>query len=232
MEPNDPCHRRRNGFTRLDLLILIALAVIAAVLLPLLARPKPHPPGQRCRNNFRQVGLAYRLWATDNNNKFPAHVSTADGGAKEWIEAGAVYMNFLVMSNELSTPKLLLCPQETDPKRVVATAFVSFVPTNAPWSTVPYTGNSNVSYFVGLDANETTPGDIVSGDDNFTVAGSRPQPGILLLRTNNAVVWSKDRHVNQGNVGLADGSVMGVSTPKLREVLAKTGMATNRLVLP
>lgn len=47
----------------------------------------------KCVNNLKQIGLAARIWANDNNDVLPP--------------------NWLVMSNELSTPKLLICPGDT-----------------------------------------------------------------------------------------------------------------------
>jgi prepilin-type processing-associated H-X9-DG protein len=46
------------------------------------------------------------------------------------------------------------------------------------------------------------------------------------------VAWNDTRHLKQGNVGLADGSVQGFSSNKLREALANTGVETNRLAMP
>ena len=147
----------------------------------------------------------------------------------ERTEGGDVYLNYLVMSNELNTPKLMCCP--ADNRRVRATTFAQALPPNSSASATPFASN-NVSYFIGLDADETIPNAIVSGDDNFLVSGVKPKPGLLLLWTNSPVAWTKDRHVNQGNIGLADGSVMGVSSPKLRDALVNTGTATNRLAMP
>jgi len=84
----------------------------------------------------------------------------------------------------------------------------------------------------GADADEAPPHSIVSGDDNITVAGAKPNSGVLMLWTNGPVAWTKERHVNQGNLGLADGSVVGSSTAMLKKLLVNTGMETNRWGLP
>ena len=145
-------------------------------------------------------------------------VSVTDGGTMELVESGAVYPHYQVMSNELNTPKLLLCPADT-----IRTAAASFT-TNL--------STGNVSYFVGVDAVDTAPQIFISGDDNFTVNGKKPKPGLLLLWTNSPVTWTKNRHEGQGNIGMADGSVQGFSSAKLQQALIATGMATNRLALP
>ncbi|MFO1513269.1 MAG: hypothetical protein U1F83_10215 [Verrucomicrobiota bacterium] len=176
--------------------------------------------------------MAYRQWALDNNDKYPAAVSTANGGAKEWVETGAVYTSFLVMSNELNTPKILICPQEANPMRAIANTFSPAALANTGWQAIPFTNNNNLSYFVGLDADEAQPQQILSGDDNFLVDGVKPSAGVLLLRTNSVLAWTKERHVTYGNIGLADGSVQGFTTPLLNKALVNTGAPTNRLAMP
>jgi len=224
--------KKCGAFTRMHCIMAVAaLAAIAFVLLPMIAKRHARSSKVSCTNNLKQVGRAYRMWAIDNGDKYPAMVSTAEGGAKEWIEAGSLYTSFLVLSNELSTPKVLICPQEANPKRVVANTFAQ-VPPNSSWQAIPFTNNNNVSYFVGLDADEAEPQRILSGDDNFLVDGVRPRSGLLLLRTNSSVTWTKERHINYGNIGLADGSVQRFTSPFMSRALLNTGVATNRLVMP
>ena len=125
------------------------------------------------------------------------------------------------MSNELATPKVLICPQDT--KRLTAANFaVGF-------------NDANISYFVGLDAEDKYPQMIISGDDNLTVNGVRVRPGILNLSTNASVGWTKERigkFHGPGNVGLVDGSVWTTTTLPFQSALVNTGIATNRLVIP
>ena len=218
-------------FTRLDLLILAVLAGIGAVLLPLMARPKHHPPGLRCLNNLRQVGFAYQQWANDNASRFPAQVPIAEGGAMEWVQNGFAYASYLVMSNELNTPKLLICPEDPNPTRVVASRFTR-IETDAPGTEILFTNNSNVSFFVGMDANVARPTRLLSGDAGLLVNDSPPGAGILLLRTNSPVAWQKEMHSQKANIGFSDGSVQSLERRKFQEALIKTNMATNRLAMP
>ncbi len=225
----------RGGFSFLDLMLVVASLVgVGAILLPMLARSHRHPPGMHCTNNLKQVGLAFRIWAGDNNDKMPMQVSVMNGGALELTGEVSAYATFLVMSNELNTPKILFCPEDQTPNRQMATYFGS------PTSPAPdlnngailLTATNNLSYFVGLDATDVQPSTILSGDDHFNVRGAKPSPGLFLLQTNAPVEWRDERHRKQGNIGLADGSVMGVSTYSFRQLLIQTGQATNRLAMP
>jgi len=159
------------------------------------------------------------------------HVSVTNGGTMELIGSGSVYMHFLVMSNELNTPKLLFCPAESNPKRQPATTFTATIPPRFG-NLVPFTNDNNVSYFVGVDATDTSPQMFLAGDDNWAIRGVKVKRGILSLWTNTPVAWTKDRHVNQGNICLADGSVQGLSSQALMRASQSSGVATNRLAFP
>jgi prepilin-type processing-associated H-X9-DG protein len=72
----------------------------------------------------------------------------------------------------------------------------------------------------------------LTGDDNLTIRGVRAKRGTLSLSTNTPIAWTKDRHVNQGNVCLADGSVQGLNNQALTLAFQSTGVVTNRIAFP
>src|ERR1041385_3417250 len=191
------------AFTVIELLVVIAIiGVLALILLPLLAKQRNLSRRICCNCNLKQVGLSFKQWALDNTNFYPMTLSTNFGGTKEWIPTGNAFPHFDVMSNELNTPLILACPNDFE-----RTSARSFGPTLS---------NSNVSYFVGVDADDTNPQMFLAGDRNLTNRlGLRS--GLVAWGTNEIVGWTHQMHQLQGNVALADGSVQGFSTARLRE---------------
>ena len=212
-------HQRNRALTRTDVVVVIAiLAVLFVLLLPALVPVHNGRQRIRCVNNLRQIGITYQLWARDNNDKFPMQVSVTNGGTMELANGRDAWINFLVTSNILSNPKLLICPQDT--KSILATNFG------------PGFNNSNVSYFIGLDADQTNLRMLLSGDDNFAIGSVPVKSGLLELWTNTPIAWTKARHKFVGNILLADGSAQQLTTDDLQKALRQTGVATNRLAIP
>jgi competence protein ComGC len=207
------------ALTKIEVVVIVAgLAILAALFLPALAAAKRKASHISCVSCLKQIGLSFRLWEGDNHDKYPMAVSVTNGGAMELVATGNVAACFRVMSNEVNTPRILLCPE--DACRVWATNFSTL-------------NNSNISYFVGLDVtNDTNPQMFLSGDDNFAIGGVPIKPGVLQLLTNTPVNWTKVRHKLYGNIGFADSSVQQLTTDGLQQALQQTGVATNRLAIP
>jgi prepilin-type processing-associated H-X9-DG protein len=211
-------HHEVKGWNLIQLIVVIAVMVVLAVfILPTLSKARERAQRIRCTSHLKGINLSFLQWALDHTNAYPMTVSTNDGGTREHAATGEVWRHFQVMSNELSTPLVLVCPSDRDRSPV--------------WKFRLLLSNTNVSYFVGLDADEAKPQMLLAGDRNL-VGGTRLPNGILLLTSNDTVSWSGTMHKHQGNVALADGSVQGFSSARLRETLLHTGVATNRLAFP
>jgi prepilin-type processing-associated H-X9-DG protein len=221
---------RSDAFTITELILaLVCLLIIATIILPLGRSRKPRTIN--CANNLKQIALSYLTWGLDHNDKYPMEVSVTNGGAMELVNTGTVFAVFTVMSNELSTPKILLCPQEKDSKRVMATTFQSTRPQQHR-TFVPFTGDHNVSYLVGVDANQTNAQMILSGDRNLAVTGAPVTHGLLKVAPNAALTWFKSPHGNVGNIVFADGSVRQLSSAAMVNLFKSPSVAANRLAIP
>jgi len=199
--------------------VVAVLMIAAALLLPGLLNSKRNASRINCVNNLKQTGLACRIWEGDNGDKYPMGISVTNGGAMELAATGNVVASFLVMSNELGTPRILVCPEDTN--RIAAFSFAGL------------SANSNISYFVGVEVtSDMNPRMFLSGDGNFAIGGTPVNSGLLPLWTNAPVAWTAARHVDRGNISRADGSVLQTDDKFLVEMLCETGLATNRLAIP
>jgi prepilin-type N-terminal cleavage/methylation domain-containing protein len=206
----------QRGFTVIEMLVVVAIiAFLACFLIPSLARAKARANRIRCTSHLKQVGMGFRLWANDHEEQYP-FTSTNAAGSFRWVNSPEVFRHYQVMSNELVTPRILVCPR--DSQRKPTENFSSF-------------SNDNLSYFVGFDAREDAPQTILSGDWNLT-GGTLSNGFLRVITPNTAVEWTKEIHQSAGNIGLGDGSVQQVTTAQLRQQLALQTNAFIRLAVP
>ena len=117
---------RRQAFTLLELLVVIAvIGVLAALLLPALAQARHQAQRTTCLNNLRQLHLLLHDYALDRDGGVPLGYR---GGRKQWntmIYAAEgnrlLLLGHLYRERILEEPRLLYCPAERDPGRAFNT---------------------------------------------------------------------------------------------------------------
>ena len=179
---------------------VVPVAVGAGMLLPALAESKAKAQRIACVNNLKQIGIAARIYGTDNQDRFPWQVPQAEGGtaeiAKPKTNTDAVldsngrpifdpnaWLHFQALSNERSNPKVLRCPRDTRPNLVQANSFLSKKPRGTGGKRViPFSQNA-ISYWLRTDpeVDEARPNEIVAvcphheGSFNVLLADSSVQ---------------------------------------------------------
>ena len=190
-------YRLRHAFTLLELLIVIAIImVLAALLLPAVQRGLLKGRQTQCLNNLRQIGIGFQSWAQEHGDRYPMQLTYRNGGSLEanrlnlrgFPEISFAARHFQVLSNELSSSKILVCP--ADKNRTVARSFAQL-------------GSTNFSYWVNSKATFGNSSQMLSGDWNVTSinVGTNKEQSIIRVQFDGML------HQNRGNILFADGHV-------------------------
>ena len=198
------------------LIVIVTLALLAALYLAMLARPKSRSSRASCVMNLKEMGLAFRMWSNDHNDLFPWQVSTNQGGSKEFSGGREVFRHFEAASNELNSPSVLKCPD--DPNRSRADYFTNF-------------SNQNISYFIALNSIVDDPAKVLTGDRNLKLNGVVVKTPLVAWTTNQVLGWTKEIK-DAGSLVFSDWSARIATTELLTRSLRKSGIPTNYFAVP
>jgi prepilin-type N-terminal cleavage/methylation domain-containing protein len=204
--------RRSLGFSLVELLVVMAIiSLLASMMLPSMSRAKEAARRIVCVNNLHNNSPGLRMWADDNNSRYPWQVSSEAGGSKGNCGAWA---HLAAVADQIFTPKVLVCPSDD---REASANFTTNRPAGFRWNR-----NYSVSYFIGLDATEMRPQMHLLGDRNIVGLESQRCPPTDVgpvatwLEPTNSPAWTIELHRWRGNMALADGSVTMLGQAGLR----------------
>jgi len=166
------------GLTRSEVIVIIGVTLLVVFVgffgltIPALRRGKAKAQRVRCVFQLHEIGVGFHSWSDDHNNELPWGASSRDGGGTlEFVSKAAEYRHFLIASNELKTPKILVCPSDASRIR------------SQTWDT--FASDANLSYFIGLDANYALPSTLLTGDRNIE-GGNRSSGNTILIAAKQA----------------------------------------------
>ena len=198
------------AFSLIELIvIMVVLVLLMFVVLPNFIQARQKARRITCVSHLKQIGLSFRIWGGDNSERYPMALSmtNAYGGTLEF--SNDVWRTFQVLSNELAIPLLAACPSDV---RQPATDFLSLA-------------NTNISYFIGLDADVSSPQLLLAGDRCLRTRRTTFNK-VLTIQTNDTASWFGKTHQGGGNIALSDGSVQQFGDASLQKAVT-TALRSN-----
>jgi prepilin-type processing-associated H-X9-DG protein/prepilin-type N-terminal cleavage/methylation domain-containing protein len=209
------------AFTLLELLVVLVIVfILVSLILPMHSDAPRKAYRVLCMSNLSQIGVGCLMFADDQTNDFPWHVANVKADLEGPVRSNHISTAFALLSPYLPNPRAFICPTDS---RKPATNYVSL-------------GNTNISYFVNLDAGTNAVKTFAAGDRNIQFNNTPLHSGQHTLQTNSTFGWTRELHPKGspypgGNLLFCDGHVEWSRTNFTHLVVAQ-GFPAARLAVP
>jgi prepilin-type N-terminal cleavage/methylation domain-containing protein len=120
----------KRAFTLIELMVVIAIiAILAALLLPVLSSAKARAQRTVCMNNLRQINLGLRMYSDDSSDKAPRTPGTTNSPGLNWTGYKTLMKSYVGLNGASSQQdKLFACPADIFHYDFTATNFGVYLP--------------------------------------------------------------------------------------------------------
>ena len=157
----NPTARSDRAFTATEAMIVMVMLMVLAVLAMMWVKDQQAKSEKaariRCVGNLKNLGLAFKVFANDNDDKFPFATTNVLAGGNDHT----LWLHFQAMSNECGSAKILVCPADRERYDNIKSDF------SAGPDGLASVGNAAVGFAAGLDASESNPNSILLLDRNL-----------------------------------------------------------------
>jgi prepilin-type N-terminal cleavage/methylation domain-containing protein len=199
--------QKSSGFTLIELLVVIAIiAILAAMLLPALAKAKEKARRIQCLNNLHQFAIATTIYGSDNKEKLPEITTGANGWAWDLPDSAAQAM----LTSGLQK-KTFYCPG-TVPRFSDALNFENTAAGQSLWTFFAQYGSPDhvIGYVMAFTGPRNNPAQfsLIMSNQNTTVLSEQPRdanlqplPGAMPANTDRPLIT--DATISENKAGTA-----------------------------